>query len=256
MRFVLLGSLLLVSLTSQSATSQRQDVDPQPAVVRDLLGTDFKSQNEAAQNALDIAPKNRSEELWSAIFSEADRLNHEMLRRADSIKKGETVRPDHALGEYRGLILQLAAQSDDPAVIQILVESNGSPVAMKGMAKFGEKAVPQLAAAAASSTLTADQIAGVLGAFEMMLSASAFHPISAESKNMMVDAARTGLGANEDPTIVFAAIGLAVETRDADLRQQVQEWANDPVRLKPKLAPIWIGVLRDHARKALQRRVQ
>jgi hypothetical protein len=190
------------------------------------------SRMDVIQAAARIAPKDRSLELWRAALEELRRVGAARRssdeRTAQRLSEG-ALTPESAAQErerqpprgYLPALTAFVAQSDDPAVIPVLVDVAGyDRTAAEALAAFGDEALDELLDAMSgrrNSPGTPVDL-GAMIALDEMLAHGARRPLSSAGLARIVDACWRSLKGQRDSIRLIAVVRIARGTRDQALR--------------------------------------
>jgi hypothetical protein len=182
-------------------------------------GTD--QQREAAARAvLDIPPTARDPSILFALIQELDRLKQDIETRASILASGQSLIP-RGESEYLFTLLDALTQHDDPLVIHPLISfiANGNRPII-AIAAFGELALPEVLTLASDDS--GDTMPAVM-TLQRMLERPVRNPLSASSRQQIVEMAARRLIGNQKESVILAALDLAVATGDPSLIRRVQD---------------------------------
>jgi hypothetical protein len=247
-------SLFLFAVTYASpAYAQRAT---QAQILNDLRSGDLRRQVNGADKALEIPRMERSSQLWAVLFAELERATAADEREAAT--RWEETPEEEMKFEYLKALTTAVAESDDPEAIPLLIpRTDSSPVAAKGIAKFGEQAVEPLLAALGEADQKLVQVVGILLTLKEILDySSTAYPLTLESRDRIVATLPQYLLPSNDAMIIGTAARTAAATGDEELLKQVKLLAEDPRRLLPAASADDLGSVQALARQALRERRQ
>jgi hypothetical protein len=190
------------------------------------LRTGTDDQREAAARAvLSIPPTARQPSILLALTQELDRLKQELETRRLALPRGESLSPMGGEGEYLFALCDAVSQHDDPVVLRPLMYfiNTGNRVIDK-IAAFGELALPEVLTLASSDSAPGrrgDTAAAIL-TLQRMLERPVRNPLSAKSRQQILDLAAKRLSGKQKDYVITAALDLAVATGDPSLIRRVQ----------------------------------
>lgn len=202
-----------------------------------ILSTgELGARHDALNRILAIAPDQRTMEMWLAVKQETDRLvacldvvppspMEKQTRRCDIVPQSED--------NYLPDLITALAQTRDPAMISSLIRvAPSGAIATNGLVRFGESAVPALTQAATSSRSGpwGEESTGAMFALAKMLQqadSGGGVTLTPTIRLRITETARTLLETGLTSTNQIAIVALALATRDAALRSQVQDLATN-----------------------------
>lgn len=242
---ILLASLVLCCVTQTVNRISQVDIASHL-----LAGTD-EERADAADLALEIPSDIREPILRDALVRELIRLNEALARRHALLDAGQQNLPPLTFGEYRGTLVTAVAQSTDPKVIPALIGALGTgSIVIRGLAKFGEEAIPAVVAAARNGLPWV--VDDGMDTLRLMITSAKDRPLSSESMQTIVEVARSHLYGRQSLAVIAVACELAVSTKDPGLRDRVSQLASDPREAqKLGVAPHDVPVVQRQAARAL-----
>ena len=180
------------------------------------LQTGTEQQREAAAAAiLAIPPTARDPSIWFALIQEPDRLKQDLEAHGRILGPCE----DCKAGYISALFDAITPYDDDPVVLRTLISWIGSGSPLNAIAAFGELAVPQILTLASDDS----HVTGLaLLTLQWMLERPVRHPLSANSRQQIVDLTARRLTGIQPELAILGALSLAAATRDPALIRRVQ----------------------------------
>jgi hypothetical protein len=219
----------LHAASAQQATATRDPATTKaPAEIARMLGSDTQDERDAALAQMDAIPAPSLDPLLlDALLRALDRENARMK----VLEATHTEGGGEAEGEYLADMLHLAAQhTDDPRVAAHLVPFVGTGgMVATALENCGDRSVPDLATLATARSTPVSDVVGALTVLWTILEKSPERPISAESRNRMLQVAASRLSRRQSREVVSIALGFAVATGDPQLRERVRQISLDPV---------------------------
>ena len=200
-----------------------------------LATGDAAARYEAATRILATPADQRSEAVWQALRSEVERL----VRCGDvpppPPPEWNRLKCETGVGresEYLPTLIEALSQTTDPAMIPTLIKvAPSGAIAISGLMKFDDVAVPLLIESALSSR-SGPWVTEADGAMFALAKVVEGGRISAESRLQVTDTARELLNDRLTDANWIAVVNLALATADTDLRARVERLANDASELR------------------------
>ena len=201
-----------------------------------ILGTgDLGARHEALARILAIAPDERTGDVWQALRQEVDRLVACLDVVPPSPAEKQTLHCEIAPrgdDDYLPELITAIGQSRDPSMIPTLIKVVPSgAIAATALMRFGDLAVPALIESAMSSRSGpwVQESGGATLTLARMLeqSAAATDAISNANRSRITQTARTLFDSRITSTNQIAIVALALATKDAALRSEVEALATD-----------------------------
>ena len=170
----------------------------------------------------------RSSAVLPALLGELNRIDRDLYARRSDPLSGQAREPREAQGDYLFRLIEIVSEYPDPAIIKPLLPflPTGNMV-VTTIARFGDRAVPDVAAFAAAGYRRDGDVPGALLTLRRIVERQHDTPITQASMRRIADVARERLRGNQGAVIVEEAIALAVATGDPELLGRVQVLATD-----------------------------
>src|SRR5258706_8676910 len=196
---------------------------------------DLGARHEALARILAIAPGNRTADVWEALKQEVERL----VACLDVVPPSPAARQSlqceiapRAEDDYLPELITAIGQSRDPSMIPTLIKVVPSgAIAADALMRFGDLAVAPLIESAMSSRSGpwVEESGGATLALSRMLEqpAAATEAISGANRSRITQTARTLFDSRLTATNQIAIVALALATKDAALRSEVEALATN-----------------------------
>jgi len=225
-----IGSMVMIAslLCTTGAGYNSQDVVKRNVNVREVLrvlkvGT-LPEREAVLEDVLALDGARKSIEILAAVAGELSRVNGVVHARQQAWREGQPAPVEEGdLGNYHRLLVSVASSSENPTVIQPLLEAiDTGAMARDALARFGSRAFPFVAAIARNHTEVM-HVHGALGTLEQMVTTGVLSRVEQEEVCRVVSARMEGT----QPAVVWrAAIRLALATGDRRLRTIVERIAD------------------------------
>ena len=240
--------IAVAGYTQERILAERQQVE----LAQEILGDDEDLRMRAVGVAQQLGSERMSDEVRVALITLLDQSN-------DALGKGRAqgmVLNDIVNGEFYLRLARVVARLNDPRAIPALARVGsyaGSPTVTRGLASFGERALPEILAVIDMPGVWDRAVARNLHALTMMVEEAGAHGLSPESRREIVRVAGEILrNGYEGISIVSAAIDLAVMLDEPSLVQMVQLLSQDgTVYSSNSISQTSERLIREHAADAL-----
>ena len=196
----------------------------QRELARQLLGRHVIERSEALEAVIEMGVGNAGPELRAALITLLENLNRVLV---ETRSRGQYLASvEHP--EFIARVGCTVAELQDQRAIPALSQPTGCFLpAIRALAAFGERAVAELVRVVTSPTSHYREVDYALLPLRFIVEASERHPLSDHALDRIRDAAEQRLTGEQDFTVLWRAIDLAVVLEDAELRQIVERLAAD-----------------------------
>jgi len=235
-------------------------------LVRALSSADEYERREAIRYIRTNLPaEQRGSLVEQALAKELERVNEAVRKRIEADRAGMPLN-DAFPEEYYAELVGLVSQSSNPVVLPPLVGALGTgTIVQKGIAKFGDEAVPHvvkiarlkvgLVTTGAPGDVPPHVVSGALKTLVLLLE-QPDKPLTTHSRATIEKVAYERLTGRQEGGVVAAACQLAIATRAPALRRRVEQIAIEANELEAMgIADAkWIDFVQSIARKSLEKR--
>lgn len=223
---------MLLCLPAVSLAHQQQQPLTQKQLAEVFATGTPEEKDRALADVLAIPPKQREPVLEDSLIGELQRLNAERRKRFESLRTGQPVQPEaEGPAAYRSVLTRIVGQSPNETVIPALVGALGTgPDPIESLARFGEKAVVPVSAAAVGTHPDLHVPSDAMRVLQRMLESGA--TLSKKSSDQILAIAAKRMTGTQYYLHVVAGIDLAIATNDLTLRQRVDQLSTDRTALR------------------------
>ncbi len=226
----------------------------QAAIAEDLVSDDIDRRQRALFVAESLGSSRMSEDVRSALVSLLERMNDEQdAARLRGIPTNEVVNGEEFMAVAR-LVATLNDSRAIPALARVGNHGYSWPVA-RGLASFGELALPEIRNVIESPGVWDDAIGSNLAVLAMIVEDGGADALSSSAREEIVRIARNSLHSQQAGVLSMSrAIDLSMLLREPDLVQTVREFAHNPGALDARgMDPLAVDLIRTHASDAVSR---
>jgi hypothetical protein len=223
------GAAVALVITSIFWTAVAGAQVPQAELARSISHGDPYERFAAALQIREMGPGSASPALRDALVSALQ----EEAQRFLAYRRGEAPHVDIDLLGMLGLIV---GEYRDPRALQALTDALGTgPGAARGLAAFGDPAVPYLVGVVRSDE-TPGVITDALLGLRFIAEGNGQIPLSPSSHEDLIAVARERMGPKQSSfAILVRAIDLAIALDEPELREFVEAMARDPSEVQSRL---------------------